>query len=114
LGVPHRALKDVQIGNYSIEKGSTVSGSLYHAMRDKRFFENPEIFNPQRFLDKGIPYILVYKSRNFGRFLELIFSIRLIRGSNFIKSKTLKNWLFLHFEGLIRRKKAFKISEFWT
>jgi cytochrome P450 len=54
LGVPHRALKDVQIGKYSIEKGSTVSGSLYHAMRDKRFFENPEIFNPQRFLDKGI------------------------------------------------------------
>jgi hypothetical protein len=30
---------------------------------------------------KNVPYILAYKSRNFGQFLTNIFSIRLIRGS---------------------------------
>ena len=30
-----------------------------------------------------LPYILAYKSRNFGQNLAIIFSIRLIRGSNF-------------------------------
>ena len=30
-----------------------------------------------------LPYILAYKSRNFGQILDIIFSIRLIRGSVF-------------------------------
>jgi hypothetical protein len=48
--------------------------------------------------NNNLPFILAYKSRHFGRFLELFFLILLIRGPNFIKSKTKKNWLFLHFE----------------
>ncbi len=62
---------------------------------------------------KKIPYILTYKSRNFGRFFEPFSSIQLIHGSNFIKSKTLKNWLFLHFEDFDRWLKALIISEVW-
>jgi hypothetical protein len=46
----------------------------------------------------SLPYILAYKLKNFGRFFNFFFSIRLIRGSNFIKSTTLKTCLFLHFE----------------
>ena len=51
--MPHFALSDIQLGGFIIPKGSTVSGSLYHSMRDPRFFKDPEVFNPGRFLDKG-------------------------------------------------------------
>ena len=37
---------------------------------------------------KKIPYILSYKSRNFGQILDIIFSIRLIRESNYTRAYT--------------------------
>ncbi len=59
---------------------------------------------------KKLLYILTYKSRNFGRFLNFFLNSTFTR----VKSKTLKNWLFLHFEDFDRWKKDLKISEFWT
>jgi cytochrome P450 len=53
LGVPHLALAEVKIGDFIIPKGATASGSLYHSMRDQRFYFNPEQFCPQRFLNAG-------------------------------------------------------------
>ncbi len=57
MGAPHKATEDVRIGEFIIPKGCTVSGSLYHAMRDPKWFTNPEVFNPSRFLDSGISLI---------------------------------------------------------
>jgi cytochrome P450 len=51
LGVPHHALEDVKIGPYTIPKGATVLGSLYHAMHDPKLFKNPDLFDPTRHLD---------------------------------------------------------------
>ncbi len=51
--MPHLALNDLHLGDFIIPKGSTVSGSLYHSVRDPRFFKDPELFHPERFLDKG-------------------------------------------------------------
>jgi hypothetical protein len=53
FSVPHYALRDVDIEGFTIPKGSTVLGSVLNAMRDPQYFEDPELFNPDRFIDKG-------------------------------------------------------------
>jgi cytochrome P450 len=48
-GVSRQATEDVQIGDYLIEKDVMVSLSFYAMHRSARYFENPEMFNPERF-----------------------------------------------------------------
>jgi len=53
-----QAIEDVKIGGYVIPKGSLVFVSPYLMQRDSRYFEDPEIFNPERFaenLEKRLP-----------------------------------------------------------
>ena len=57
LGVPHHATADVKIGTYTIPKGATVMGSLYHAMRDPKLFKNPDMFDPTRFIDENGKFV---------------------------------------------------------
>jgi hypothetical protein len=53
FSVHHYALRDVDIEGFTIPKGSTVLGSVLNAMRDPQYFEDPELFNPDRLIDKG-------------------------------------------------------------
>ncbi len=53
FGVPHCTLDDVQLDGFTIPKGSTVLANLYHVMRDPSLFQDPETFNPDRFIDEG-------------------------------------------------------------
>ncbi len=57
MGVPHAALEDVKLGNYTIPKGAIVFGGLYHAMHDPKLFENPDDFSPERFLNKNGEFV---------------------------------------------------------
>jgi cytochrome P450 family 2 subfamily J len=57
LGVPHHALEEVKIGQYTIPKGATVMSSLYHAMHDPKLFKNPDRFDPSRFIAENGKYI---------------------------------------------------------
>ncbi|MCA9606977.1 MAG: cytochrome P450 [Myxococcales bacterium] len=43
-------VEDTEIGGYAIEKGMDVSMVPYATHRDPRFFEDPETFDPERFL----------------------------------------------------------------
>ena len=55
VAVPHSALADVKVKNYVIPKGAIVLPSLYHVMHNSDHFNEPEVFNPNRFLnDQGI------------------------------------------------------------
>jgi cytochrome P450 len=48
------ALEDVEIGGYTIKKGSTVMVSPYLAHRDARWWENPDKFIPERFTPENM------------------------------------------------------------
>ena len=51
LGVVRQAQEDVQAGQYRIPKGAMIMSGLYFIMNDPKYFENPELFNPDRFID---------------------------------------------------------------
>lgn len=46
-------MTDMQIEGYNIPKGTTVLACLYDIMRDPKFFENPDKFQPERFINEG-------------------------------------------------------------
>ena len=67
LGIPHQALEDIKIGSYTIPKGTTVLGSLYHAMHDAKYFNEPDVFNPSRFIDDAGNFVNNEKVIPFGQ-----------------------------------------------
>ncbi|CAH1107250.1 unnamed protein product [Psylliodes chrysocephalus] len=50
---PRRVLKDTVLENYSIPKNTTVLISLYSVHHDKKYWKDPEVFRPERFLDSN-------------------------------------------------------------
>jgi cytochrome P450 len=48
-GVGRKAIEDVQIGNYLIEKGTSIILNFYTTHRDSRYWDEPLAFNPERF-----------------------------------------------------------------
>jgi cytochrome P450 len=50
--VVRNALKDCEIGGYRVPAGATVVVSQWVMHRDPRYYEQPERFNPDRWLDE--------------------------------------------------------------
>lgn len=48
-GVSRRAIEDVQIGDYMIEKGASLLLNFFSLHRDSRYWDNPLAFMPERF-----------------------------------------------------------------
>jgi len=57
LGVPHTVLEDVEFKGYTIPKGTTVMSNLYAVHRDERVFDEPDRFNPSRFIDENGKFV---------------------------------------------------------
>ena len=53
FGVPHSVLEDVEFKGYTIPKGTTVMSNLYAVHRDERVWDEPDRFDPSRFLDEN-------------------------------------------------------------
>ncbi|XP_043461100.1 methyl farnesoate epoxidase-like isoform X1 [Leptopilina heterotoma] len=53
LGVPHRTMKDVSLNGYRIPQDTVVLLNFYSVNNDRRYWESPEEFRPQRFLDEN-------------------------------------------------------------
>ena len=52
FSLPHMTNQDTVLCGYDIPKDSIVIANLYSAHIDKRYWSNPEEFQPQRFLSK--------------------------------------------------------------
>ncbi|XP_052618894.1 cytochrome P450 2B1-like [Peromyscus californicus insignis] len=51
IGVPHRVTKDTLFQGYLLPKNTEVYPILSSALHDPRYFEQPDTFNPDHFLD---------------------------------------------------------------
>nr|AKH03508.1 cytochrome P450 3075A2 [Paracyclopina nana] len=53
MAIFHYTSKDIPLKGYTIPKNSILISSLYHVLYDATHFEEPEVFNPSRFLDSN-------------------------------------------------------------
>ncbi|CUA71551.1 Premnaspirodiene oxygenase [Rhizoctonia solani] len=60
LGVPHACFQDDVYRGYDIQKGTTILGNVWAIGRDPRYYEDPEMFNPDRYIDPGVPRAPVF------------------------------------------------------
>ncbi|XP_047458137.1 steroid 17-alpha-hydroxylase/17,20 lyase [Mugil cephalus] len=51
LFIPHVAVSDTSIGDFSVRKGTRVIINLWSLHHDEKEWKNPELFDPGRFLD---------------------------------------------------------------
>ena len=51
ITIPHAALKDTDLGGYTIQKNTIVIVNLASIHLDPTLFEDPLAFRPERFLD---------------------------------------------------------------
>ncbi|KAM9726589.1 steroid 17-alpha-hydroxylase/17,20 lyase isoform 4-T4 [Menidia menidia] len=59
LLIPHVALSDTSIGNFTVKKGTRVIINLWSLHHDENEWNNPELFDPDRFLNgKGTCLIM--------------------------------------------------------
>ncbi|QRW23970.1 cytochrome P450 family protein [Rhizoctonia solani] len=54
-GDPHVCFQDDVYQGYDIQKGTMIIGNLWGMTRDESVYEDPEDFNPDRFLDPNVP-----------------------------------------------------------
>lgn len=57
LGIFHATSKDTVVRGYSIPEGTTVITNLYSVHFDEKYWSNPEVFRPERFLDSSGQFV---------------------------------------------------------
>jgi cytochrome P450 len=64
--VPREAVEEVELGGYQLPRGSWVYIFPYVTHHDPRFFENPQVFDPDRFAPGRVEAIPQYAYIPFG------------------------------------------------
>ncbi|XP_053139856.1 vitamin D 25-hydroxylase isoform X3 [Hemicordylus capensis] len=57
LGIFHATSKDTIVRGYSVPQGTTVITNLYSVHFDEKYWSNPEVFCPERFLDSSGQFV---------------------------------------------------------
>lgn len=57
LGIAHRTTEKLQFREYTIPKDTVMLVSLYSLNMDKEYWQDPEVFRPERFLNEHGEYI---------------------------------------------------------
>ncbi|KAH7342111.1 cytochrome P450 [Rhizoctonia solani] len=55
LGTPHTCQEDDTYKGYRIPKGAIVAGNVWAMTHNETMYKDPEVFNPDRFLDPSTP-----------------------------------------------------------
>ncbi|XP_077998175.1 cytochrome P450 2U1-like [Glandiceps talaboti] len=63
LGAPHMTSESVTLHGYSIPKNTMIFANLWAVHMDKMEWENPEIFDPERFLDESGNIVKIKRNR---------------------------------------------------
>ncbi|KIJ53803.1 hypothetical protein M422DRAFT_25570 [Sphaerobolus stellatus SS14] len=67
LGLPHLASQDDSYNEYLIPAGATMLANIWAMTRDPRYFPDPEVFRPERYLEKD------FSDSPFANPLQLVF-----------------------------------------
>jgi cytochrome P450 len=65
-GMSRVALQDCVLGEYNVKAGTTVFLSQWAMHRDPRFYENPEVFHPDRWADNLLKKLPTFAYFPFG------------------------------------------------
>ncbi|KAJ1300392.1 hypothetical protein OPQ81_005211 [Rhizoctonia solani] len=60
ISIPHRCFQDDVYRGYDITKGTIVIGNMWAMSRDETVYQEPERFNPDRFLDPNVPPLATF------------------------------------------------------
>ncbi|KAF5310610.1 hypothetical protein D9619_007764 [Psilocybe cf. subviscida] len=53
LGIPHMCRDDTQYKDYILSKGTILIPNVWSISRDPVYYKDPQVFNPERFLEEG-------------------------------------------------------------
>ncbi|CAO2169698.1 unnamed protein product [Urochloa humidicola] len=82
LFLPHLSTGDCEVEGYMIPAGTTVMINAWGIGRDPRFWEDPEEFKPERFLEGGHAAAVEYRGQDFN-YIPFGSGRRICPGMNF-------------------------------
>ena len=95
LGVPHQAAADTELAGYLIPKGTQVLANIHGIHHDERYWQEPDVYRPERFLaenratagqDAYLPFgtgIRICPGQRLGRMATWTAATRIVRTLGF-------------------------------